>query len=329
MSKKVLVAYASVSGSTGEIADAIGKVLTECGAAVQVSHVRDVSGVVGYHAVVLGSSIRSGQWLPGALQFLDVFRAMLSHIPVAYFTACLALVSDPVDSRRTVLAYMEPILQRAPEVKPVGLGLFAGSLEPGQQLPSTSTLRVAQGDYRNWAAIQSWAAEVAPNLLAETQRSGPAVVKRDAGLSYVDMSEADPEEAYLPADLQRTGLNLADLDLDNLSEANLSGANLVGADLSDVELNRANLSHAILNGINLSGARLCNADLRYADLNWADLRGADLSGANLSGASLSWANLRGATLDQADLTGARYNLQTKWPQNFSVQAHGAKLIRTR
>ena len=132
MSKKVLVAYASVSGSTGEIADAIGKVLTECGAAVQVSHVRDVSGVVGYHAVVLGSSIRSGQWLPGALQFLDVFRALLSHIPV----------SDSVDSHRTVLAYMEPILQRAPEVKPVGLGLFAGSLEPGQQLPSTSTLRV-------------------------------------------------------------------------------------------------------------------------------------------------------------------------------------------
>ncbi len=316
MEKKVLITYASVSGSTGEVAEAIGKVLTARGAAVQVSHVRDVSGVVSYNAVVLGSSIRSGQWLPGALQFLDAFRSLLSYVPVAYFTTCLALVNDTEDDRRMVLAYMESVLQYAPEVKPVGLGLFAGSLEPGQQLPSTSTLKISQGDYRNWKAINTWAAEVAPALLAETKEPDQPVIRRDATLSYGDMPGVD-----LPADLHQAGFNWSDLDWDNMNEVDLSGANLVGADLSEVELNRANLSHAILNGANLSRAGLRNADLRYADLNWADLRGADLSHANLSWASLSWANLSRANLEYVDLTNTRYNHQTRWPENFSAQEH--------
>lgn len=321
MTKKVLVAYDSVSGSTGEVAEAIGQVLAEHGAAVQVSHVRDVSGVVGYQAIVLGSSIRGGQWLPGALQFLDVFQALLSHIPVAFFTTCLTLVHDTEDSRRTVLAYLEPVLRRVPGVEPVGLGLFAGSLDYGRQLPSTLNLEVSQGDYRNWAAIKAWAADVAPTLLAETWGYDQPVIRRDATLSYDDMPGADPQ-----TDLDRADLNWADFDWDNMNEANLSGANLIGVDLSEVELNRANLSHAILNGAILSNAGLRNANLRYADLNWADLRDADLNQANLSHANLSWANLSGANLDQADLTNTRYNHRTKWPENFTAQERGAKLV---
>ncbi len=319
----MLIAYASVSGSTGEIANAIGEVIVEHGAEVQVSPVRDVSGVVGYSALVLGSSIRGGQWLPGALQFLDTFSALLSYLPVAYFTTCLALVNDTEDSRQTVLAYMEPVLQRAPEVKPVGLGLFAGSLSPRQQLPSSSTLKVSQGDYRNWDAINTWAAEVAPILLAETKGPDQSVIRRDAALSADDVPGADRNP-----NLYQTDLDWADLDWDNMNEANLSGANLVGADLSELELNRANLSRTILNGANLSSAGLRNADLRYADLNWADLSDADLSYANLSGARLSWANLSGANLDHADLTNTLYNRQTIWPKNFFARERGGKLVDT-
>jgi menaquinone-dependent protoporphyrinogen oxidase len=320
MKKKVLVAYASVSGSTGEVAKAIAEVISDQGATVQVSEVADVSGLVGYGAVVLGSSIRSGQWLPGALQFVDGFRAFLSYVPVAYFTTCLAMI-DSEENQRTVLAYMDSVLKLAPEVKPIGLGLFAGSLDAGQHLPATSTLKISPGDYRDWVEIRAWAAKIATSLLAERQGVDVSAVRGE-----VVSSQFDPCDPDVPIDQPYTGVTWADLDWDNMNDADLHGANLVGFDLSKIEMNRVNLSHAILNGADLSGATLCEADLRSADLNWANLSGADLSGANLSGASLNWANLKGATLDGVDLTKARYNQQTRWPESFSAREHGAELI---
>ena len=147
MSNKILIAYCSVTGSTGEVAKAIGEVLRAAEAVVQVLPVNEVSDLSGYDAVVVGSSIRAGKWLPEAFDFLDRYQAALSDIPVAYFTTCLTMVRDTEDSRRTVLGYMEPVLQRAPAVQPVGLGLFAGSLDPTR--PQAMSIAGPQGDYRN------------------------------------------------------------------------------------------------------------------------------------------------------------------------------------
>ncbi|WP_253804487.1 pentapeptide repeat-containing protein [Kitasatospora paracochleata] len=71
-------------------------------------------------------------------------------------------------------------------------------------------------------------------------------------------------------------------------------------------------------GARLSGVDLSGVDLSGSDLSSADLRGADLSGANLRAADLRGADLRGTGLEFADLTdvsleGARWSLQTAWP----------------
>lgn len=363
MSKKVLVAYASVSGSTGEVAEAIGEVLSQAGVIVDVGQVDDVTTVGRYDAVVLGSSIRAGRWLPEAFQFLEKYEEALSRVPVAYFTTCLTMVDDTEESRRTVLAYIEPVLQKAPKIKPVGLGLFAGSLDPARQLlPMLQPELAPHGDYRNWEVIRAWAEEICPALLAESAEPGEPIVLRDAFLSFTDMAgtdlsgaglhgaalqEADLREADLhgadlsESDLVRADLRKADLDEATLykaslswadlnraimSGANLSQANLIGADLHQVNLSRANLRRAILNGANLSQANLSEADLSYADLNWANLRGADLSHANLTRASLAWADLSGANLSQANLSKTRYNGQTRWPKDFTPEAQGAVFV---
>jgi uncharacterized protein YjbI with pentapeptide repeats/menaquinone-dependent protoporphyrinogen IX oxidase len=356
MGKKVLIAYASVSGSTGEVAEAIGKIVAEEEVTVQVSHIKNVEDVSGYSAVVIGSSIRAGRWLPEAFQFLETHRETLSRVPVAYFTTCLTMVSDTEDSRRTVLAYMEPVQQTAPEIKPVGLGLFAGSFDP--QRPSIMQIKDApQGDYRDWTAIQAWAKEIRPALLADLAALSEPVILRDAVLSYSDLSGLDLSSADLRgADLQETklseadlhssdlsetdlakadlshadlrdaGLNWADLNRADMSGANLHKANLIGADLNGANLKQANLSRAILNGANLSGANLSGANLRRADLNWADLRQADLTNANVSYANLSWANLSEAKLSQVVLNQATYNDATEWPEGFAPESHGCILV---
>ena len=89
-----------------------------------------------------------------------------------------------------------------------------------------------------------------------------------------------------------------------------------------------------LAGQDLRGANFYHQDLAGRDLSMSNLSGAILAGANLRGADLSGANLVGADLAGADLAGADlpsaiYRPDTRWPANFSPQAHKARLVRWR
>ena len=89
---RVLIAYASQCGSTGGVADAIGRVFCEKGASADVLQVENVRDLTPYRAVVVGGAIHSDRWLSGASDFVIRNRHVLSHLPVAYFLTCLTLV---------------------------------------------------------------------------------------------------------------------------------------------------------------------------------------------------------------------------------------------
>lgn len=354
MSKRILVAYASGTGSTAEVAEAIGEVLAQGDVPVQVSHVKDVTDVRSYSAVVLGSSIRLGRWLPDAINFLETYKDEMKNVPVAYFTTCLILAEESEESRSTALSYMEPVRQMAPQIEPIGLGLFAGSLDPGRSMVAPAG---PYGDYRDWDAIRAWAAEIRPALLASEVPAHKPMVLGEAILSYTDMSGANLREFDLrraelhetklreanlqgadlretdltkadleKADLHEAGLSWAELRRSNMRGANLNRANLMGANLRQADLSEADLSQAILNGANLHRATLRGANLTNTDLNWADLSSADLSQANLSEASVGWANLSAADLNRANLNKTRYNAQTQWPEDFSPEEAGCVFV---
>ena len=89
----ILVTYASRSGSTAEIAEAIGGTFTEHGILVDVRPMTEVTGVAQYQAVVAGSAVRQQQWLPEAMQFLETHQPELVRKPVATFLVCMALAT--------------------------------------------------------------------------------------------------------------------------------------------------------------------------------------------------------------------------------------------
>ena len=91
MSNKILVTYASRFGSKAGVAEAIGKTLADKGAQVEVLPMREVKDLVPYQAVVAGSAINRGQWLPEAMQFLQAHRAELAQKPFAAFLVCMTL----------------------------------------------------------------------------------------------------------------------------------------------------------------------------------------------------------------------------------------------
>lgn len=73
----VLVAYATDHGSTRGVADRIADRLQLRGIGAEACGVGDVLDVARYEAVVLGSAIHGGKWLPAGRQFADRDAALL------------------------------------------------------------------------------------------------------------------------------------------------------------------------------------------------------------------------------------------------------------
>jgi menaquinone-dependent protoporphyrinogen oxidase len=171
MNKKILVTYASRAGSTAEVAQAIGKTLSESGASVEVLPMEDVQQLSAYQAVIAGSPIRSSKWLPEAMKFIEDHRSELRQKPFAMFTLSITLaMSSGVQYRQAVMGWTAPV--RA-QVKPVSEGLFAGKLDFTKLPFNFDTLKlrltVALGifpkeDRRDWNAIHQWATSVLPLL---------------------------------------------------------------------------------------------------------------------------------------------------------------------
>jgi len=164
MSDKILVTYASRTGSTAGVAEAIGDTLAESGAEVDVRPMQDVKDVAPYRAVVAGSAIQGRQWLPEAMQFMRAFRAPLAQKPFAAFSVCMTLAMRNGEKYRPDVAdWLMPVRSL---VRPVSEGLFAGALDIGK-IPSFGDrlkfrLSVAfgvwsEGDHRDWNAIREWA----------------------------------------------------------------------------------------------------------------------------------------------------------------------------
>lgn len=169
---KILVAYASRCGSTGEVAEAIGQVLCESGVSTDIRQVEKVSDLSPYRAVIVGSAIRSNEWLPEAIEFVKMHRDPLSRVPVAYFLTSLMVVQDTEETHRAAATCLESMCEQVPQVQPVDVCTFAGKLDFGKLpfvfrfvWPFTAGGAVRAGDYRDWEAIHSWAAGLCPALL--------------------------------------------------------------------------------------------------------------------------------------------------------------------
>jgi menaquinone-dependent protoporphyrinogen oxidase len=161
MDKKVLVAYASKYGSTGGVADAIGKELCNRGAAVDVCMVKNIRDLTPYRSAVIGSAIYMGKWMPEAVDFVQRNRGALGQITVAYFVVCMTMGKPTEENRRKALGYLDPVLKEVPQVKPAEIGTFAGALNySNRPIPQKVIMKIKgapEGDFRQWDFIRAWA----------------------------------------------------------------------------------------------------------------------------------------------------------------------------
>lgn len=163
MTERVLVAYATKTGSTAEIAAVIAEVLVAAGLEAEALPVRKVRDLTPYGAVVLGSALYAAHWQRDANRFIGRHREALKARKVWLFS------SGPLDHRLAVQNL--PLTTHAAEivgdVPYLGHRTFGGRLDPAA--PGVDALILAThqvGDFRYWPVIRAWASEIAATLLA-------------------------------------------------------------------------------------------------------------------------------------------------------------------
>jgi len=175
LTKKILVTYASRTGWTVGVAEAIGRTLAGSGAQVDVLPMRAVKDLALYRAVVAGSAINDASWLPEGLAFVRDHQVELKSKPLAAFLVCMTLAMKNGGRYRShVATWLEPVRAL---VHPFSEGLFAGGLDI-RKVPSASDrfkFRLSvlfgiwpEGDHRDWDAIHEWAESLRPVLGANT-----------------------------------------------------------------------------------------------------------------------------------------------------------------
>jgi menaquinone-dependent protoporphyrinogen oxidase len=164
----VLVTYASKQGATGKIAERIGDVLRDRGVGTEVRPMKAVTNATHYEAFVIGSALDLGSWLKDATRFVERNQLVLAERPVWLF------------SRGPLAAGgMPPELERiATAVHVREHRIFRG--EPDHMKFDVRDLRVwglprngrllVEGDYRDWPAVEAWAAKIADELEKERAR---------------------------------------------------------------------------------------------------------------------------------------------------------------
>jgi menaquinone-dependent protoporphyrinogen oxidase len=170
MKPKILVAYASQAGSTAGVAEVIGQALSTNGRSVDVRPFTAVSDLDPYQAVILGSAIHSGKWLPEAQAFVQRHQGALRRIPTAIFQVCMMMATDSEPYQRMTSDWFDPV---ASQIHPVAKKSFAGAILLNQYPKLTdklglriflATIKLKPGDYRDWEAVRAWAKSLQPLL---------------------------------------------------------------------------------------------------------------------------------------------------------------------
>ncbi len=175
---KVLVAYASRYGTTGEIAQRIADRLTAAGHATEVKRAREAGDLAEYDAFVVGSAVYFGRWMREAADFVNANTDALGGGGGVWLFSC-GPVGTPTDdaSRAEQLTEAEPgnVAELRQRLGARDHRVFYGALDRDKLklahrfltvLPAGRAL-FSFGDFREWDEIEAWADGIAASLAGE------------------------------------------------------------------------------------------------------------------------------------------------------------------
>jgi menaquinone-dependent protoporphyrinogen oxidase len=161
MNNRILITYATRAGSTVEVSQAIAETLVQRGYLVDVIPIKENPQLDGYHAVVIGSAIRMGNWLPEAVKFVQENQQALKQVPVAFYTVHMLNTGEDEASRNARQDYLNQV---RPLLIPAAEAFFAGKMDFSRlsfvDRLIAKMVKAVESDGRDWEEIRSWSQTV-------------------------------------------------------------------------------------------------------------------------------------------------------------------------
>ena len=173
----VMVVVGSRHGATRGIADRIAETLRSEGLVVSFFDAAEAPSPQAADAVVIGGAAYMGKWLDEVTAYIRNHRDILSSRPTWLFSSG-PIGDERVDKQgRDVLAPPSFLVEAARDLGSLGTKVFFGRWDPSDppmnigerlfRIMSISRDVLPVGDYRDWAAIEDWAHEIARALVPE------------------------------------------------------------------------------------------------------------------------------------------------------------------
>lgn len=170
----ILIAYASKHGATQGIAERLAEKLRAAGQDADARPAATVASLDPYDAFIIGSAVYYGSWQKDASGFVRQHASTLAAHPVWLFS------SGPIGSESTdregrdvrEAAVPKEIAELTDAIKPRGHRVFFGAMDRSKLgfvdrvIASMPAFPGAEGDFRDWADIESWAEGIAHELAA-------------------------------------------------------------------------------------------------------------------------------------------------------------------
>lgn len=149
-------------GSTQEIGEVISEVLVAEGHEVVMQDPDEFTSTVAYDAVILGSAIYYGRWMPAVRELVERHAGSLAATPLWVFW------SGPLGSKGVPRGSVEGMDELLDRLQPRGFREFDGRLDRGdlglRERAIVSLVSADDGDYRDFDEIREWAGHISRNL---------------------------------------------------------------------------------------------------------------------------------------------------------------------
>ncbi len=169
--KKILVTYDTKHGATSVVAKKVFDTLCD-NASVDLVFVEnlDPAEIPNYDAIVIGSPIYIGKWLPGIKKLLKRHHEAIETLPFAFFITCTYIGEDtPERQAYAKETYVEKNLAKYTDVQPLDIGILGGQFTFDELYPVELFLmklaKFEEGDFIDNATIETWAKGAAEQLL--------------------------------------------------------------------------------------------------------------------------------------------------------------------
>jgi len=171
MVSSVLIAFATRSGSTAEVAEAMAAALKEAGVPAEILAMSQVNSLTGREAVILGAPLYVGRFPKEFHRFFRIHREALGAMRPWVFV--LGPIRNEPKDFEAARSQAEKQLSHYPWLRPADLRVFGGRWSTAAlpfplslmlRLPGNPLKKVPAEDIRDWVAIRDWAAAIATQI---------------------------------------------------------------------------------------------------------------------------------------------------------------------